>query len=218
MKYSIPLFPLNVVLFPGLPLQLHIFEPRYRQMIRKCLDHSSPFGVVYIRSGQEVLGPNAEPYAVGCAAHIVQHEPLADGRCNIIVIGRERFRIHNLDLHSQPYMVAEVETMTLQNLDHPAFRHHNRHLRPWVAAYLKLLGEANDAEVDIAGLPTEPLALSYFAAHLLQVPLEDRQQLLEIDQAQTLAVTLRAYYRKETALFRAIIRRDADMVPSSSLN
>src|SRR2546428_795565 len=73
---TLPLFPLHVVLFPGLPLPLHIFEPRYRLMVGRCLEASSAFGVVLIRAGREV-GEPATPYSVGTTAPIVRHERLA---------------------------------------------------------------------------------------------------------------------------------------------
>ena len=68
---ELPLFPLNVVLFPGMVLPLHIFEPRYREMVNYCLDEKKPFGVVLLREGEERGGP-AIPYQVGTAARIMR--------------------------------------------------------------------------------------------------------------------------------------------------
>ena len=96
-QQTIPLFPLNVVLFPGGFLPLHIFEERYKLMIQRCLDDESEFGVVLIKSGLEV-GGNAEPHAVGTAARIVNVKKEEDGRMNIMVTGRERFRIDSVVL------------------------------------------------------------------------------------------------------------------------
>jgi len=70
--FELPLFPLNTVLYPGTPLYLHIFEPRYQRMINLCLNEHRPFGVVLIRHGQEALGPLAEPYRIGCTADIIR--------------------------------------------------------------------------------------------------------------------------------------------------
>ena len=80
---KLPLFPLRTVLFPGMPLALHIFEDRYKEMMRRCIERSSPFGVVLIKHGDEV-GPAAEPYAIGCTARVVQVEPLPEGRMNLL--------------------------------------------------------------------------------------------------------------------------------------
>src|SRR2546422_11144758 len=92
---TLPLFPLHVVLFPGLPLPLHIFEPRYRLMVGRCLEASSAFGVVLIRAGREV-GEPATPYSVGTTAQIVRHERLADRRLNLLCVRRPRLRLPQL--------------------------------------------------------------------------------------------------------------------------
>ncbi|HXL19893.1 MAG TPA: LON peptidase substrate-binding domain-containing protein, partial [Streptosporangiaceae bacterium] len=76
----LPLFPLNVVLFPHMALPLHVFEPRYRKMIGDCLEEGHSFGVVAIREGRET-GP-ATPYGVGTLAKIVRIDRLDDGRMN----------------------------------------------------------------------------------------------------------------------------------------
>src|SRR5438067_10321725 len=78
----LPLFPLNVVLFPRMPLPLRIFEDRYKEMIRRCLDNDQPFGVLLIRDGQEV-GPPAIPEEVGTLARIRVVEQLDEGNLNL---------------------------------------------------------------------------------------------------------------------------------------
>ena len=81
----IPLFPLQVVVFPRTPLPLHIFEDRYRLMIRQCLAEDLPFGVVLIKRGQEV-GDDAEPYTVGTVARIIESTHLNNGAMNIVTV------------------------------------------------------------------------------------------------------------------------------------
>ena len=116
LPVEIPLFPLpNVVLFPGAVVPLHIFEPRYRQMVRRCLDGDGVFGMVLIREGDcaDEVRPvahcsSAPPlYSVGAAGRIVGHHPLPDGRSYILVKGLARFRIGDLD-DEQPYLTARV--------------------------------------------------------------------------------------------------------------
>ncbi|HZE74649.1 MAG TPA: LON peptidase substrate-binding domain-containing protein, partial [Gemmatimonadales bacterium] len=85
--YPLPLFPLNVVLFPGTPLPLHIFEPRYRQMLADCLVGDRRFGLV--QPGSEAETPDRG--AVGCVAEIRANEQLPDGRANVLVVGGSRF-------------------------------------------------------------------------------------------------------------------------------
>jgi Lon protease-like protein len=87
----VPLFPLNTVLFPGMALPLHIFEPRYRQMIAACLEDRAPFGVVLARP--ESLYGLEVPHSVGTLARIEDYEQLPDGRYNLLARGMRRFRI-----------------------------------------------------------------------------------------------------------------------------
>src|SRR5271157_918454 len=85
MAIELPLFPLDVVLFPGENLPLHIFEPRYRLMINECYQEEKPFGIVLKRPESEHL--QEEPYAVGTMAEIVALDHLEDGRMNLIARG-----------------------------------------------------------------------------------------------------------------------------------
>ncbi len=103
----LPLFPLHTVLFPEATLALQIFEPRYREMIGRCLAHDEPFGVVLILDGEEVGGP-AVPRKVGTEASIIASERSKDGQYDIVVEGRRRFLILSLD-RSRSYLRADVE-------------------------------------------------------------------------------------------------------------
>ena len=137
MTQKLPIFPLNTVLFPGAPIQLHIFEERYRLMIGRCLEQSSPFGVALIRSGSEVspddpwvrrqleladpanelelgalkreLGGETVPHSVGTTAQISVGESvrLSDGRYYLVASGQRRFRIQYF-VQRQPYLIASV--------------------------------------------------------------------------------------------------------------
>ena len=89
---ELPLFPLNLVLFPGMRLPLHIFEERYKTMIGECIDSNSPFGVLLIKEGAEA-GGTAEPFRVGTTARITQNTQLDGGRLNILTIGEKRFQL-----------------------------------------------------------------------------------------------------------------------------
>src|SRR5690606_23479022 len=127
--YELPLFPLNTVLFPGMPLRLHIFEERYKQMIGYCYTTGGPFGVTLIRQGQEV-GGYAEPFLVGCTALITEIDPLDDGRMNIVAVGHERFQIRSLK-HDMPYLVGMVDNYPLVSSDSALLHASGRSLRPW---------------------------------------------------------------------------------------
>lgn len=107
MTTEIPLFPLNMVVFPGQRVPLHIFEPRYRQLISDVLEQESEFGIALIARGREA-GGGAEPVAVGCAVRIREVQELPDGRFNIICEGTRRFRVLER-LGETPYLRASVE-------------------------------------------------------------------------------------------------------------
>ena len=104
---ALPLFPLGSVLFPGMLLPLHIFEPRYRLLLQRAVQNDQPFGIVLIRSGAEVGGP-AEPHRIGTTARVVGTTPLPGGRSFIIARGERRFQIEQVDAEREPYLVGLV--------------------------------------------------------------------------------------------------------------
>lgn len=106
---EIPLFPLHTVLCPGIVLPLHIFEERYRAMIRRCLDTGGPFGVVLIRDGREVgAGPVTTLAGVGAFAEIREAGRYPDGRYDLLAAATGRFAIESVDAATEPYLVAHV--------------------------------------------------------------------------------------------------------------
>lgn len=112
----IPLFPLHAVLTPGLALPLHVFEQRYRVMVRHCLDTSSPFGIVLIREGLEVAPRGGAPAelaiaAVGTFAEIREASRYSDGRWDLLAVGAGRFSIDAVHTELEPYLVADVREL-----------------------------------------------------------------------------------------------------------
>lgn len=199
---SLPLFPLNTVLFPGMPITLHIFEDRYKLMINECVHEHHPFGVVLLQSGSEVKGLSAAeptPYSIGCTAHIAQTQPLGSGRMNIVAIGQERFQITQLD-HSKPYLTGETVPFPLENMQPALLASAVQRLRPWIERYLSVLEQAENVRIAPHQLPEEDIPLAYLAASLLKIDLHEKQQLLSVDSALQLADNVRAIYRKEVTL------------------
>jgi Lon protease-like protein len=206
--YRLPLFPLHTVLFPGTPLTLHIFEPRYRLMIEQCLQTGQPFGVVLIREGREALGPLAQPHPVGCTAQITDVERLPNGHMNIVAVGRERFHIVELS-YDRPYLMGTVEPFPLADPEEPETLSAAQQLRPWVERYLVTLSRALQSDsLDPAALPDDPLALGYFAAALVQIPADQKQSLLATWRAAQFLSAMRDVYRREVALLDVILERD----------
>jgi Lon protease-like protein len=200
---KLPLFPLRTVLFPGMPLALHIFEDRYKEMMRNCIECSGPFGVVLIKHGDEI-DPAAEPYAIGCTARVVQVEPLPEGRMNLVAMGGERFRVERL-LHDQTYLCGDAKLLPLADGDLRHAQSCATTLRPLLTDYLGILAEATGSDFDLDRLPLDPAELAHTAAYLLQAPAEQKQHLLASDSVEDLLVRLNALYREEVPLFRAML-------------
>lgn len=206
MTQEIPLFPLNTVLFPGTPIHLHIFEPRYREMIGRCLDDGAPFGVVLIQSGVEALGPLPRPHALGCTALIADVERLGGGRMNLVAVGGERFRILGTR-RDRPYLVAEVEMLPLEAGDPADVRRAERQLRGWMGRYLDVLAAASETREDlsVARLPGDPRSLGYVAASLLPLPAHAKQDLLASTHLAELLRDVGLMYRRELPILETLI-------------
>jgi Lon protease-like protein len=149
---ELPLFPLNSVLCPGIALPLHIFEARYRAMVRHCLETTSPFGVVLIREGRETGAGAISFTGVGTIAEIRDAGSYDDGRYDLLVVGTRRFEIRQVINSKQPYLVAEVDLLDESvGDDETAHRLAMRATRRFVT-YLELLqprsGETAD-EIDV---------------------------------------------------------------------
>ncbi len=175
---DIPLFPLHVVLFPDMPLPLHIFEPRYREMILRCREENSPFGVVLIRDGEEE-GAQAVPHLVGTTARITQYEEMPDGCMNILVFGETRFHITRAS-YDKPYVSAQVEPMAEETGDPGLLQPVAEAVTDLFRKYLRALLAMSGRSLSALQLPREPAYLSYAVASVLQVPLARKQGLLEI--------------------------------------
>ncbi|HVM00272.1 MAG TPA: LON peptidase substrate-binding domain-containing protein [Egibacteraceae bacterium] len=193
---ELPLFPLHVVLFPGRPLPLHVFEPRYRTMLEDCLAADRRFGVVAIQAGKEV-GGCAEIFEVGTVAQIESVTPLADGRSDILTRGVQRFRVQEL-VPGTPYLKARVELLA-EGCAAASDRARAAQLRDLLVPYLAGLGAPDEL---LGRLPSDPDELAYLAAAALQTEVPDQQRLLELDSTGTrLAATL-AMLRREASLMR----------------
>jgi len=203
MAVQIPLFPLNAVLFPHMPMALHIFEDRYRRMMHDCLDQGTTFGVIAIREGREI-GPSAEPYEVGTLAQLRAADPLPDGRYNIVVVGASRFHVETLS-RELPYLTGSVNYLldapsspgaaTLAKLVTDRFR-----------SYAKTLSalQQNTERTDIE-LPDDPELLSYIVAAALQVSVAARQRLLEIDSTDERLSACLSILRRERMLLENML-------------
>jgi uncharacterized protein len=185
----IPLFPLNTPLVPGLVLPLHIFEPRYRGLVRDLLDIPSEddreFGIIAVRDGQDLARDGVDAlFPVGVTTVLRQAEELPDGRFDIVTTGSRRFRLIDLDA-TAPLAHAEVEF--LEEVTGPddglLAVQVSRRFRDYRAA---LSGQVQATVED--DIPGDPTVLSYLVTAAMILPLGERQQLLA---AETTAERLR---------------------------
>jgi Lon protease-like protein len=205
MSYSTPLFPLQTVLFPGTPLYLHIFEERYKLMVRHCLEKDRRFGVVLLRHGTDV-GKTIESYPIGCIARIVHIEPLDEGKMNIVALGEQRFITLNLD-QEQDYLVGEIEILNLERTQGDITIKNSLVLGQQVTDYLKLINRVKPGSLDLSRLrlPKDPVALAYLSASLLQIPSSEKQNLLSAEKDSDLIALTQRLYRRETTVNRLLI-------------
>jgi Lon protease-like protein len=199
--FTLPLFPLHCVLFPQFPLRLHIFEERYKVMINGCIERNEPFGVVLIREGQEVGAP-ATPYEIGCVARILAVKRLEDGRMHLLAAGESRFRLLDYVEADLPYLIgraeAVAETAYLSGELAPLAQEAGEVFR----RYLTLVAERANLALPEIELPADPTLLTFCIASVAQLPLEDKQRLLEMSDTRLRLQTEIALLREHSALLK----------------
>ena len=199
---ELPLFPLDLVLFPHMMVPLRIFEERYKEMINRCVKESQPFGIVLV-TGVNPGNGQIKTCHVGCLARIARVERLPDGKMNIEVVGESRFRI--LDTHetnayrtglTEPLTDEPVMTPTILSLADEV----QRLLRDFLIRSLARVGKT----IEDFELPSEPVPLSFTAACVLPIENGQKQELLEeTDTEARLSVEKEILMREVTRLRRA---------------
>lgn len=228
MAERIPLFPLATVLFPGVVLPLHVFEPRYRALVTTLMGYRAgaprEFGVIAIRQGWEV-GAESLPslHEIGTIAVLRQVTRHPDGRFDILAVGTRRFRLRSLDATSQPYLVGTVDRLPegdgmASRFAAPATSAAERQLAlqvtTLVTGYLTALAQVRGDGTEGEELPGDPAALSYLVASVLLLPLEERQALLA---EPSTATRLRAEQRQLRRELVLLSRLRAVPVPLTDL-
>ncbi|HET9500813.1 MAG TPA: LON peptidase substrate-binding domain-containing protein [Marmoricola sp.] len=189
-RRTVPLFPLNAVLFPGVTTPLHIFEDRYRAMVRDLLAITDPaervFGIVAIREGYEVGEHSVQSsHRVGTLAQLVGHQAHDDGRFDLEVVGRQRFRVQ--EIHAgEEYLRAQVELYDEEDAGSaPAegqveAQVEAQRTRAMFEEYRSLLSDLRGGPVLAGELPRDPAYLSYALAATCLLTQGQRQELLEM--------------------------------------
>jgi Lon protease-like protein len=205
------LFPLNTVLFPGAILNLHVFEPRYRQMISECLDANEAFGVVLIREGQEAGDADVMPHEVGTTAEICDVTTLPAGRYYISTTGRRRFKIQDV-VSRDPYLLVEVEYLEEELDDRGAVGELTDEVRGEFREYLRLLVEFSGTSAEFE-VPSDPVDASFLIGDALQVADTMKQRLLELSNTEQRLTVELDFLRRLLPQLRTLLERKAAQSP-----
>jgi ATP-dependent Lon protease len=177
---ELPLFPLPLVLFPGVPLPLHIFEPRYQRMLADIQASDHLFGLSYFDATSSA-GDFPAIGHVGCVAEVTEVRPLSDGRSNIFTVGLIRYRLEDYVDHGEPYLVGRVhffedEDEGTENLDERAGEVAELFMR--IARAVRAINDERGGIPDLG--PTEPERLSFLVAAAMELDTEVKLELLEL--------------------------------------
>ena len=172
---NIPLFPLNTVLFPGGPLPLRVFEPRYLDMVSRSMKTETPIGVVLIKNGDEV-GPAPEIYNVGTITNVTYWHKRADGLLGITLTATQRFRVKDIQVNDSQLMTADIDV--IKNIEPLDVNDGNRY-------FIQILEQI----LDQLGPPFKTMErytdnIEWTSARLIELlptSLEEKQALLESD-------------------------------------
>lgn len=202
-RQDIPLFPLNTVLFPGMMLPLHIFEERYKMMIKRCLAETSEFGVVLLSEGT-AEGQLGDIFDVGTTAQIKQVDALPGDRFNIVTTGTRRFRVIEEHRDLYPYLTATVEFYPIEKDSSVRTLNLVHKLSPLVGRYLKLFKDANGTRFRFGQLPTDPLTLAFLIGVILPVENDVKQEILSMPDAHSILLTEYELLKHETLMLEII--------------
>jgi Lon protease-like protein len=202
---EIPLFPLNLVLFPGMVQPLHIFEPRYREMTRFCLDSNVSFGVTLSAPGSET--GQEQPARFGTLARIADYQRLPDGRYNLITVGVQRFEIVEAR-HNKPYLSATTRLLP-EDIGSGDIASLTSEARSLLDDYLGLVLSVMEGGETSIPVPRDTIELSYFIAVCLPCEDQVKQTLLESVTAVERLTRERELLRAEIATISAQILNGA---------
>ena len=177
---DLPLFPLPVVLFPGVPLPLHIFEQRYRQMLLDIRLAKNLFALAYF---DPTTTENEVPPAghVGCVAEVTETQTLADGRSNILTLGVIRYRIESYVERGAPYLVAQVSYFEDDEEDESLLAGPAKDVADTFTRIAQAVRTINDERAALPDISnTEPQRLSFLVAAAMEIDAEVKQELLEL--------------------------------------
>jgi len=178
--HELPLFPLPVVLFPGVPLPLHIFEPRYRQLLQDIRPSNNLFGLSYFdpTTTDNEVPPKGH---IGCVAEVTETQTFPDGRSNILTVGVIRYRIESYVERGDPYLVAQVSYFEDEEEDEEMLAAPAREVAETFTRIAQAVRTINDERATLPDISnTEPQRLSFLVAAAMEIDAEVKQELLEL--------------------------------------
>jgi len=177
---ELPLFPLPVVLFPGVPMPLHIFEPKYRQMLEDIRATNNLFGLSYFdpSTSDREVPPVGH---IGCVAEVNETQTLPDGRSNILTIGLIRYRIDSYIERGDSYLVARVSYFEDDEEEHELLADSARDVAETFTRIAQAVRTINDERASLPDISnTEPQRLSFLVAAAMEIEPDVKQELLEL--------------------------------------
>jgi Lon protease-like protein len=191
-QQELPLFPLPVVLFPGVPLPLHIFEPRYRQMLKDIRLEKNLFGLAYFdpTNAESEVPPAGH---IGCVAEVTEVQEFSDGRSNILTLGVIRYRIESYVERGDPYLVAQVSYFEDDEEDEEILAAPSREVAETFTRIAQAVRTINDERATLPDISdTEPQRLSFLVAAAMEIDADVKQDLLELRSTSERLERLRA--------------------------
>jgi Lon protease-like protein len=177
---ELPVFPLPVVLFPGVPLPLHIFEPKYKQMLEDIRVSNNLFGLAYFdpTTSEGEIPPAGH---IGCVAEVTETQTFPDGRSNILTIGVIRYQIESYIERGDPYLVANVSYFEDDDEDQNVLADSASEVAETFSRIAQAVRTINDERTNLPDISnTEPQRLSFLVAAAIEIEADVKQELLEL--------------------------------------
>jgi Lon protease-like protein len=177
---ELPVFPLPVVLFPGMPMPLHIFEPRYRKMLADIRAGDNLFGLSYFdtESSDKDMPPAGH---IGCVAEVTETQALPDGRSNVLAVGVVRYQVESYVERGDSYLVVRANYFEDEEEDNPALTAKAREVAAMFMRVANAIRVINDERGNLPDISdTEPQKLSFLVAAAMEIEVETKQELLEM--------------------------------------
>lgn len=177
---ELPIFPLPVVLFPGVPLPLHIFEPRYKQLLSDIKSTNNLFGISYFdaTTTEKEIPPAGH---IGCVAEVSETQAMPDGRSNILTLGVVRYRVESYVERGDPYLVAQVSFFEDEDEDDEVLSECSGEVADTFTRIARAVRIINDERTSLPDISdTEPQRLSFLVAAAMEIEADVKQELLEL--------------------------------------